>query len=154
MNYYNWIESPKILVVDDDRTYQNQLVAMLRTVGIHDLTLADTAEEGIAYLQDQEENNSFDLVLLDISMPKLDGIEACLVLTESLAMENTPIMMVTGTDNVTRLEDAISVGAVDYVRKPLSKTILLARIGLVLENQVLKNQVREYKKICQHKLVA
>lgn len=154
MNYYNWTESPKILVVDDDRAYQNQLVAMLRTVGIHDLTLADTAEEGIAYLRDQEKSHLFDLVLLDISMPKLDGIETCLVLTESLSMENTPIMMVTGSDNVTRLEDAISVGAVDYIRKPISKIILLARIGLVLENQILKNQVREYEKICQRELVA
>jgi len=123
-------------------------------VGIHDLTLASTAEEGIAHLQDPQEANAFDLVLLDISMPKLDGIEACLVLTESLSLENTPIMMVTGTDNVSRLEDAISVGAVEYIRKPISKTILLARIGLVLENQNLKNQVREYEKICRCDLVA
>jgi len=153
MNYFGSVHSPKLLVVDDDLTYHHQLVAILRTAGIFDVTLASTAEEGIKFLQDQKKNEVYDLVLLDINMPRLDGIEACLLLTESLLMVDTPIIMVTGCDNIHRLEDAISAGAVDYVRKPLSKTILMARINLVLESQYLKKHVQELER-CEYSIAS
>jgi len=155
MNYFDCTQSPKLLVIDDDRTYQQQLTAILRTVGINDVTLASSAEEGIACIySSQRADCPFDLMLLDINMPKQDGIETCLLLTEGLLVEDTPIMMVTGTENIKRLEDAISVGAVECIQKPFSKTILLARIDLILENQKLKKQIKEYRMTSKRELVA
>ncbi|MBI1295430.1 response regulator [bacterium] len=110
----------RILVVDDDRTLLELLKAHLQR---HDYNVV-VAEDGAAALRMAYQSHP-DLIILDIMMPEISGIEVCKRLRE---MSNTPIIMLTALSQENYVIKALDAGADDYVRKPYTIGELLARI--------------------------
>jgi len=138
----------KILIVDDQRTQSIGLSQMLRHLGYLDLLTAASAEE--AY--DQLRLNSLeagpvacsiDMILMDVNMPGVNGIEACAHIKSNLAWRDIPIIMVTTSAEVKDLSDAFNAGAMDYIQKPPINDELNVRVRSALR---LKHETDERKK--------
>jgi DNA-binding response OmpR family regulator len=119
--------SHKILVVEDEPDLLDLVVYNLRKEGFKPVR-AETGEKALALARDEKP----DLVLLDLMMPGLDGIEVCRRLRASEATADIPIVMVTARAEETDAVVGLSVGADDYVKKPFGMKELLARVRAVL----------------------
>ena len=97
---------------------------MIETLGFDSIT-AETAKEGLALAKQRLP----DLILMDISMPEIDGHKATRILRGDPQTRNIPILMVTGADTKDDVERAIAEGANGYVIKPLHLDRLKAKIG-------------------------
>ena len=131
----------KILVIDDQKSIRNTLKEILEYEK-HEVQLAEDGEMGIKLF----EKDKFDLVLCDIKMPNMDGIE---VLDAIMATSpDTPMVMISGHGNIDTAVEAIKKGAYDFIEKPLDLNRLLVTIRnaserkeLVTETKVLKRKV-------------
>ncbi len=108
------------MVVDDDQTVRTLLDRILKPEG-YEVLLACDGDSALNLM----ELHSPDLVILDITMPGLDGFQTLRLLRER---SNIPVIMLTGNDETTSVRDALILGADDYVRKPFHTFELLARI--------------------------
>jgi len=117
-------EKFRILVVDDEPVNQQVLANHLSTNNYH----VTQALNGMDALRLFENGCSFDLVLLDIMMPKMSGYDVAHKLREKYLPSELPIIMLTAKNRITDLIEGFSCGANDYLAKPLSKAELLARI--------------------------
>lgn len=113
---------PKILLVDDEKDIVEFLQYNLEIEGYEVIS----AYDGEMALQKMEENP--DLVVLDIAMPKLNGYEVCKKIREDESKKNIPIIFLTA--KITELDElkGFEVGADDYIKKPISPKMLVARI--------------------------
>jgi diguanylate cyclase (GGDEF)-like protein len=119
--------SPRILIAEDDRLMQRDLAGILRTAGYQ----VDTVEDGQAAIEAVAQGG-VDLVLLDVVMPRLGGVEACRLLKAMPSTLFLPVVLVTvKTDTASRVE-GLRIGADDYVCKPIDAEELLARIASLL----------------------
>ncbi|MDR2928238.1 MAG: sigma-54 dependent transcriptional regulator [Cytophagaceae bacterium] len=131
----------KILVIDDQKSIRNTLKEILEYEG-HEVALAEAAPEGIALFSSEK----FDVVLCDIKMPGMDGIEA---LQKMMKINSeAPVVMISGHGTVDTAVDAIKKGAYDFIEKPLDLNRLLVTIrnamerkNLVTETKVLRRKV-------------
>jgi two-component system response regulator MprA len=115
----------KVLVVDDEPAVRNALERALRSHGY----VVSTAVDGLDGLE-RVASEAPDLVVLDILMPRLDGLQACRQLRE--AGDRTPILMLTARDAVGDRVEGLDAGADDYLVKPFALDELLARIRALL----------------------
>ncbi len=125
----------KILIVDDSRHIQMQIKIFLHSGGYSDLLLASSAAQAYHHLgldNHIETRLGVDLILLDIIMPDINGIETCRMLKSIQHTRDIPVIMVTGDTTDKSLQEAFEVGAADYITKPLKKVELLARVGAAL----------------------
>ena len=113
-------ERPYIMVVDDD---QDMLRILGRTLELEGFDV-DVAHNGQSALAIMEERRP-DLVVLDIMMPELDGFQVLDLIRQRYSI---PVIMLTARREVTSMQKALGLGADDYVTKPFSIRILLARI--------------------------
>jgi adenylate cyclase len=120
-----------ILIVDDSRMQRLGLAAMLQEAGYTDLILAASGEDALAHLTDP--SHTVDLVLTDLNMPGLNGIEVCQKVKVMPGLEDLPVIMVTGSDEVQDLSLAFAAGAMDYITKPANELELLARVRSALK---------------------
>jgi len=135
-----------ILVVDDEPLNREMLVRRLQRMGF----TVTGAEHGLAALQlITGDKDSFDLVLLDILMPVLDGFQTLERLKADEKLKHIPVIMLTALDEVSATVRCIEAGAEDYVPKPFNPVILRARIGASLEKKHLRDQERAYLKEIQ-----
>ena len=95
-----------------------------------------TACNGDEVLKVLSENNSIDLILLDILMPSLDGKETCRIIREC---SNLPIIMLTALDDIENEVQSIEIGADDYISKPFSQKKLIARVKRLIKRTREKN---------------
>lgn len=137
----------KILIVDDERSIRNTLKEILE----YEKYKVDEAEDGAKGLEMINENH-YDLVLLDIKMPKMDGIEVL----EKAMLENseTPFIMISGHGNVETAVECVKKGAFDYLQKPPDLNRLLITVrnaldksNLITETKVLKRKVSKSRDI-------
>ena len=134
----------KILIIDDERAIRNTLKDIL-TYENHESVLAQDGLEGIELVK----NNKFDIILCDIKMPKMDGIE---VLEQMIAMGiDTPIVMISGHGTVETAVEAIKKGAYDFIEKPLDLNRLLVVIKNATERKALITETKELKRRITHK---
>ena len=119
----------KLLAVDDDPVFLAILVPMLGTLGKKDVTVAKSASDALAKLQDTTQE--FDCIFLDIQMPEMDGVELCQRVRSLPAYQRTPIVMVTAMSGKRYIDGAFAAGATDYLTKPLDRVELTARLGMV-----------------------
>jgi DNA-binding response OmpR family regulator len=122
---------PKILIVDDDPTIRKFIRANLEARN-YDVLLAENGMIALEILRE----NSVDLILLDIMMPRLDGFEVCRSLRE---WSKVPIIMLSAKDGESDKLRCLEIGADDYLTKPFSLAELLTRIKVVLR-RVQKSQ--------------
>ena len=113
-------KQPFIMVVDDDEEIQK---IVSRTLTLEGFDVA-TAKDGISALALMEERKP-DLVVLDIVMPGLDGFQ---VLDHMRKTSDVPVLILTGKCEMNSLQQALVAGADDYVKKPFSTRVLVARI--------------------------
>jgi CheY-like chemotaxis protein len=119
--------SNKILIVDDTETMRLYEKMLLTGQG-YELELAG---DGVEALEKMKESLP-DLVLLDIMMPKMDGIECCRRIKEDDAMKDVKVVMVTTKSEYERVKEAFAAGCDDYITKPIDKLELLSKIKELL----------------------
>ena len=117
-----------LLVVDDNADNRNLLSRQLARAGF----MVDTAEDGESALERLAER-SFDLVLLDVIMPGIDGLETLRRIKQDEGLAETPVIMLSSLDDVESSLRCIEMGADDFLHKPFHPTLLQARIGASLE---------------------
>ena len=128
----------RILVVDDEQTNVQLLDNLLRAAGYSEIT-ATTDAEAVVELHREHQ---YDLILLDLKMPKRSGFEILHDLTASEGRARVPVLVVTAqTDRASRLR-ALELGAMDFVSKPFDRVELLRRIQNLLEVQNLSRAVQ------------
>ena len=115
---------PLILFVDDEAINQHVMEQELKN-SQYSLATASDGEEALRQIM---ENQTPNLVLLDIMMPGMDGYEVCKKIREKFSANDLPVIMVTAKNQVTDLVEGLSAGANDFISKPYSKEELLARI--------------------------
>ncbi len=126
----------KILLVDD--TPENLEVAgSLLAKQDYDLYLADNGETAIELV----ENFSFDLILLDIMMPGMNGFEVCNTLKSRKEFKDIPIIFITAKVDIDNVIKGFEIGAVDYIRKPFNSLELLARVKTHVELKKVREEI-------------
>lgn len=118
-------ERPLVLVVEDDQGVRESL-AMVLEYQEHDVVQAVTGEDGLRLV----ESESPDLVILDINLPGIDGIETCRLLRKRGI--DTPVLMLTARQEVADRVQGLDAGADDYLPKPFALDELLARVRSML----------------------
>lgn len=131
----------KILIVDDERSIRSTLSEILQHEG-YKVELAENGEEGLAKFN----NNPFDVVLCDIKMPKMDGME----FLEKARQSNPdiPLIMISGHGTIETAVEAVKKGAFDYVSKPPD----LNRLLITLRNAMDKTQLVTETKVLKRKI--
>ena len=138
---------PSVLIIDDEKSIRKTLTEILRYEG-YKIDEASDGEEGLAKFKEK----TYDLVLCDIKMPKLDGIE---FLEKAKEINNeVPIIIISGHGNIETAVEAVKKGAYDYISKPpdLSRMLITLRNAmdkttLVAETKVLKRKVSKVQEI-------
>lgn len=138
----------KILIIDDEKSIRNTLKEIL-SYEDYEISLAENGLEGIELAKTDE----FDVILCDIKMPQMDGIEV-LEKTQELGLD-TPVIMISGHGNIDTAVEAIKKGAFDFLEKPLDLNRILITIRnamdkskLITETKVLKRKVsKKYEMI-------
>jgi CheY-like chemotaxis protein/class 3 adenylate cyclase len=138
----------RLLVVDDNDVNRDMLCRRLQREGY----AAEAAEDGLQALQLLKEE-SFDLVLLDIMMPVLNGYQVLERLKADPNLRHIPVIMISALDEIDSVVRCIEIGAEDYLPKPFDPIILKARLGACLEKKRLRDrevmylrQIEEEKK--------
>ncbi len=132
----------KILIVEDDLSIQALLHDFIREAG-HSVVLAADGVEALAKYSGQD----FDLVLLDIMLPKIDGYGVCEVIRQK---SDVPIIMLTALDGEENQIRGLDLQADDYITKPFSMPVLLRKIAAVLRRSSKQNdapQTMSYKNL-------
>jgi diguanylate cyclase (GGDEF)-like protein len=126
-----------ILIVDDSLSSQHLNKVHLESGGFTDILFAQSAKEAFQVFDQSCVNGkqTIDLILMDIIMPDVDGIEACHMIKQNEETLDIPIIMVTSKTEKEELQLAFAAGAVDYLTKPLDKTELLARVRSALKSK-------------------
>jgi PAS domain S-box-containing protein len=119
--------APMVLVVDDDITLRFLARESLEQAGF----TVEEAEDGSSVLAAFERLQP-DIVLLDIDMPQVDGFTVCATLRQMPSGEHTPVLMMTGLDDVESINRAYEVGATDFITKPINWLILSYRVRYML----------------------
>ncbi|XID95942.1 PP2C family protein-serine/threonine phosphatase [Paenibacillaceae bacterium WGS1546] len=127
-----------LLIVDDNAMNVLVIQEMLKREGYRDFRVAHSAEEMFEKLGQDANGNAVavpqvDLILLDLMMPRMDGIEACRILQANPNYKDIPVIMVTAIGDSRKLAEALDAGASDFVTKPINKTELLARMRSALK---------------------
>jgi signal transduction histidine kinase len=138
-------DRPAILIVDDTPTNIQLLAEVL-----HDnyrLKVATSGETALGIVLDPASRP--DLILLDIMMPGMDGYEVCRRLKQDPATRGIPVIFVTAKDDVVDEELGLRLGAVDYLTKPVKVSILLQRVGNLLEREQLRKEVETQRDLLE-----
>jgi signal transduction histidine kinase/DNA-binding response OmpR family regulator len=136
----NTIESnleAALLIVDDIDDNRFALARRLAREGYKNVTTAGDGQQALELLQ----SKPFDLVLLDIMMPKLNGYEVLERMKADEKLRHIPVIMISAIDELDSVIRCIELGAEDYLPKPFNPTLLRARVGAALERKRLHDQV-------------
>ncbi|MBZ5715579.1 response regulator [Nannocystis pusilla] len=132
-------DTGRILVVDDNESNRSMLARRLEREG-HTVQVADNGRSALNMLRSQD----FDLVLLDVMMPEMDGYQVLEQLHADDKFRGLPVIMISALDEIDTTVKAIELGAEDYLPKPFDPVLLRARIGACLEKKRLRDRERAY----------
>jgi class 3 adenylate cyclase len=127
-----------LLVIDDNKVMRLLLGRGLEQLG-HSVAMAEGGQRGLEMLSSER----YDLVLLDIQMPEMDGFQVLERIMRDRALRDIPVIMVSSLDEVEGVARCIQMGAEDYLFKPPNPVLLRARIFSSLEKKRLRDQQRE-----------
>ena len=127
-----------LLVVDDDEGNRYTLERRLTREGYTNLTMANDGAQALDLLRSRR----FDLVLLDIMMPRMNGYQVLEHLKASPDLRDLPVIMISSIDEMASVVRCIELGAEDYLPKPFDATLLRARVAASLEKKALRDEVQ------------
>ena len=141
-------EAARILVVDDNEMNRDMLARRLLRQGY----AVDMAENGRRAL-DRARSGKYDLMLLDVMMPELDGRQVLEQWMQDPELKNTPVVMISASDDTETVARCIELGADDYLPKPFNPVVLRARVGASLEKKRLRDRERLYAESLERELM-
>jgi adenylate cyclase len=128
----------RLLVVDDNKVNRLLLQRNLELQG-HSVALAENGRVALEMLR----RESFDLLLLDMEMPEMNGFEVLEQLVKDLHLRDLPVIVTSSLEGIDNVVRCIELGAEDYLPKPVNPVLLKARIGASLEKKRLRDQQKE-----------
>ena len=131
-----------ILIVEDSRDEQELLLTRLRAAGYGSVMVADSAETAYGILgqgNPGQRTGEVDLILMDIMLPGVDGLEACRRISTIESLQDIPIIVITAKTEEKDLLAAFAAGAMDYIRKPVNPAELIARVSSALTLRAERN---------------
>ena len=131
-------EPGRLLVVDDNKVNRILLSRGLEGDG-HTIQTAENGRQALEKLR----SDSFDLVLLDIEMPEMDGYQVLEVCLQDAELRDIPIIMTSSLDEINSVVKCIELGAEDYLNKPINPVLLRARVNASLEKKHLRDEQRK-----------
>ncbi|MDP9475589.1 MAG: response regulator transcription factor [Actinomycetota bacterium] len=134
---------PRILIVEDDPAVRDVVEHSLSREGMETLAVGDGES---ALMRLREESEPFDLVVLDVMLPGMDGVEVCREIRSSGAFRDVSILMLTARDDETSVVVGLEVGADDYVTKPFSPRQLVSRVRAHLRRRRLSAKPAEQQR--------
>lgn len=135
----------RILVVDDDESNRDMLTRRLERLG-HSVGVAENGRRALEMLAD----GPFDLMLLDLQMPELNGYQVLERMHADNTLRDLPVIVLSASDETLRVAHCIEMGAADYLAKPFEPVLLRARIDACLE----KKHLRDRERATQQRLAA
>jgi CheY-like chemotaxis protein len=140
-------ETGYLLVVDDNKVNRMLLMHTLEQLG-HTVSSAGDGREALERIR----SNPFDLILLDIEMPEMDGYQVLSAMKKDAKLRHIPVIMVTAVDEIASAIRCIEMGAEDYLPKPFDPVLLRARIGACLEKKHLRDKEQLYLKSLEREM--
>jgi len=131
-----------ILVVDDEPDIQELVRFNLEREG-YDIILADTGEDALELAKSKQPQ----LIVLDLMLPGLDGLDVCKILRHDVKTQNIPIVMLSAKSQESDIVSGLELGADDYVTKPFSSKVLVARIRRLLNRRIEQSLDRKVVRI-------
>lgn len=131
----------RLLIVDDNKVNRLLLSRSVELLGHR----TATAENGRVALEKLKEE-AFDLMLMDVEMPEMNGFEVLEVLSHDLRLRDLPVIVTSSLEDVTSVARCIELGAEDYLHKPVNPVLLKARVSASLEKKRLRDQQKELVK--------
>ena len=135
-------EGPALLVVDDNEDNRYTLIRRLKREGYGNLAVAENGQQALDLLNERR----FDLVLLDIMMPVMNGYEVLERIKSDMQLRDIPVIMISAVDELDSVVRCIELGAEDHLPKPFNAVLLKARVGASLEKKRLRDQATSYLK--------
>lgn len=126
-----------ILVVDDNRINRLMLARGLEQQG-HQVVFAENGRQALELLP----QHNFDLILLDIEMPEMNGYQVLAHLAADVHWRLIPVIMISAVEEIDSVVKCIEMGAADYLNKPFNPTLLKARVSSCLEKKRLQDEQR------------
>ena len=147
----NPAQTAVVLVVDDSRTLRRLLIRALNKIGVRNITEAADGREALNLVRARE----FDLVLLDMEMPELDGLQVLYAIKSDPLTRAVPVIVVSGAEQFDNAVKCIEIGAEDYLPKPFNPVLLRARVMSSLEKKRLRDldRVRLQELQCEKELL-
>jgi phosphoserine phosphatase RsbU/P len=139
-----------LLIVDDNEDNRYTLSRRLARDGYTDVAAASNGREALQLLR----SRPFDLLLLDIMMPGMNGYEVLEQLKASTELRHLPVIMISALDEMDSVIRCIELGAEDYLAKPFNPTLLRARVGAILEKKRLRDEMRSSLQRLEHEMDA
>jgi adenylate cyclase len=130
---------PSILIADDDDDARVLLMRMLGKCGFDVVPAAD-GRDAVRLMR----GRPFDLLLLDIMMPHMDGYQVLEVCRQDPELSRVPVIVISGVDDLAGVARCVKLGAADFLLKPFNGVLLEARVGACLEQKRLRDVEREY----------
>jgi len=127
-----------VLVVDDDRSNRDTLSRRLQRQGFS-VTLAESGRAAFDRLE-RFQSEPYDIVLLDIIMPGINGYDVLKRMKETDGLRDIPVIMISALDDIQNVAQCIEMGAEDCLTKPFAPMLLRARLGACLEKKRLRDQ--------------
>ena len=138
--------SANILVVDDEKNIRRTLQMVLEGEGFRTIE-AENAEDGLKAIADDD----VDLVILDIRLPKMSGIDALKKIRSEKATQRLPVLMVSGHASVAEAVQAVQLGATDFFEKPLDRDRVLVSVRNALKTWQLQREVDRLRADVEHR---
>lgn len=137
------IHNAKILIVEDEVQINRLIELVLQSDGFYKILKAFDGKEALNIIQ----NDKPDLILLDVMLPEIDGFSLCKLIKRDKNYNSVKIIMLTAKNLEIDILKGFELGAIDYITKPFSNKILLARVNSHLQNSDFSNNEKTYKDI-------
>ncbi len=135
-----------ILIIEDSHLEREYISRLLKQENLSP-TAAENGEEGLEIAEKEE----FDVILLDIIMPGINGYKVCEKLKKTDKNKHTPVIFITGNNDIDSLQRAFEAGGVDYILKPVNKYNILARVKVHIENNKLIKSLK-HEVVCRKQI--
>ncbi|MCE2879851.1 MAG: response regulator [Comamonadaceae bacterium] len=129
------LSAARLLVVDDSKMMRMGISRSLRQIGIEKIEEAANGRQALERLQAE----AFDLMLLDVEMPEINGLEVLAQMQQIASLKGFPVIMISGGQDIEDVVRCIEMGADDYLPKPFSQVLLKARLTSSIEKKRLRD---------------